>query len=152
VQVTLNPITGDDDHGRSYDVHDTAADLQNDTPVATIHEKDELLLQQPEEPEIAELVKETPDDVHHGQVDDNTTGAASVGKIDINTTGAAHENFDTPIDKVRVGIGTTDDIPLQKQYERRHTMVFDRYRQKLTYINEALFESHWRVQGRIGIG
>jgi hypothetical protein len=137
VQVTLNPITGDDDHGRYDDVHDAAADLQDDTPVAKIDEKDEALLQQLDEPENADLVKETPDDAHHDQ-------------IDINTTGAADEDSGTPIDKVRVGIGTTDDGQLQKQC--RHSMVIDRYRQNLTYGDEAIERQHWRVQGRIGVG
>jgi hypothetical protein len=45
-------------------VHD--AERQDDTPVAKIDDKDELLLQQPDEPEIAEIVKETPDDTGPG--------------------------------------------------------------------------------------
>jgi hypothetical protein len=119
-------------HSLSDDVHDMAAELPNDIPVAKIDDRDELLLQQPDEPEIADLVKETPDDAHHNQVVDEDCG--------------------TPIDKVQVGIGATDDSQLPKQYERRHSMVIDGYRQALTYINEAFETHHWCVQGRIGIG
>lgn len=120
-------------------VHD--AERQDDTLVAKIDDKDELILQQPDEAEIADLVKETPDDAHHDQLDNNTIGVA-------------HEDSGTPNDKVRVGIDTTDDSQLQKQYERRHPgpMVIDGYRQVLTYINKAFKNHHWRVQGRIGIG
>jgi hypothetical protein len=87
-------------------VNDDTDLVQNDTTVAKIYDKDELLLQQLDEPEIADPVKETLDDAYHDQVD-------------INTTGAADEDSCTPIDKVRVGNGTTDDSQLQGQYECR---------------------------------
>jgi hypothetical protein len=84
---------------------------------------------------ISYLVKETSDDTHRD-------------KIDINATGAADLDYAASVDKVRVGIGTTDD----SLYERRHPMVIDGYHQELTYINDAFEDHHCRRQGSIGVG